>query len=165
MATKFGPEGSLLINIKAPLSVNTLQTRRAVRKIARSANWKCGAASSSPRSLARISLPSPPLCVTRNTFLISTQTWSALINRIAFLSFIFQEFARFSAILYVTCWVLTNEPMYYILQVSSDRLVTKQFRTKIPEKPNTSVNLWSILKNCIGRDLSKIPMPVSTLKK
>ena len=33
-------------------------------------------------------------------------------------------------------------------------------RKVIPEKPNYSVNLWSIMKNCVGRDLSKIPMPV-----
>lgn len=34
-------------------------------------------------------------------------------------------------------------------------------RTKIPEKPNHPLNLWSIIKNCIGKDLSKIPMPVN----
>ena len=44
-------------------------------------------------------------------------------------------------------------------------LVRKQdqrvYRTSIPEKPNYSLNLWSIMKNCIGKDLSKIPMPVN----
>ncbi|KAF7287694.1 oxysterol binding protein isoform X2 [Rhynchophorus ferrugineus] len=34
-------------------------------------------------------------------------------------------------------------------------------RTKIPDKPNYPLNLWSIMKNCIGKDLSKIPMPVN----
>ncbi|XP_019498680.1 PREDICTED: oxysterol-binding protein 2 isoform X2 [Hipposideros armiger] len=34
-------------------------------------------------------------------------------------------------------------------------------RTCIPDKPNYSLNLWSIMKNCIGRELSKIPMPVN----
>lgn len=34
-------------------------------------------------------------------------------------------------------------------------------RTKIPDKPNHPLNLWSIIKNCIGKDLSKIPMPVN----
>ncbi|XP_065322935.1 oxysterol-binding protein 1-like isoform X2 [Gordionus sp. m RMFG-2023] len=34
-------------------------------------------------------------------------------------------------------------------------------RTSVPAKPNTSLNLWSIIKNCIGKDLSKIPMPVN----
>lgn len=33
-------------------------------------------------------------------------------------------------------------------------------RSRIPDKPNYSLNLWSIMKNCIGKDLSKIPMPV-----
>jgi len=41
--------------------------------------------------------------------------------------------------------------------------VTKQYRKKIPDKPDISINLWSILKNCIGKELSKIPMPVSIL--
>ncbi|KAM6965508.1 oxysterol-binding protein 2 [Aplochiton taeniatus] len=34
-------------------------------------------------------------------------------------------------------------------------------RSHIPEKPNYSLNLWSIMKNCIGKELSKIPMPVN----
>ncbi|XP_031441319.1 oxysterol-binding protein 2 isoform X2 [Clupea harengus] len=34
-------------------------------------------------------------------------------------------------------------------------------RTCIPDKPNYSLNLWSIMKNCIGKELSKIPMPVN----
>jgi hypothetical protein len=36
----------------------------------------------------------------------------------------------------------------------------RQRRTTIPERPNYSINLWSIMKNCIGKELSKIPMPV-----
>nr|XP_036849269.1 oxysterol-binding protein 2 isoform X1 [Manis javanica] len=36
-----------------------------------------------------------------------------------------------------------------------------QRRARIPDKPNYSLNLWSIMKNCIGRELSKIPMPVN----
>ncbi|XP_014209543.1 oxysterol-binding protein 1 isoform X2 [Copidosoma floridanum] len=34
-------------------------------------------------------------------------------------------------------------------------------RTCVPDKPNYPLNLWSIMKNCIGKDLSKIPMPVN----
>ncbi|XP_069768893.1 oxysterol-binding protein 1-like isoform X3 [Narcine bancroftii] len=34
-------------------------------------------------------------------------------------------------------------------------------RRRIPDKPNYSLNLWSIMKNCIGKELSRIPMPVS----
>ncbi|XP_069484927.1 oxysterol-binding protein 1 [Ambystoma mexicanum] len=37
----------------------------------------------------------------------------------------------------------------------------KEKRTRIPQKPNYSLNLWSIMKNCIGKELSKIPMPVN----
>ena len=34
-------------------------------------------------------------------------------------------------------------------------------RSHIPDKPNISQSLWSIMKNCIGKDLSKIPVPVN----
>lgn len=37
----------------------------------------------------------------------------------------------------------------------------RERRTTVPEKPNYPLNLWSIMKNCIGKDLSKIPMPVN----
>ncbi|XP_071480214.1 oxysterol-binding protein 1-like isoform X2 [Diadema antillarum] len=37
----------------------------------------------------------------------------------------------------------------------------RQRRKKIPEKPNQSLSLWSIIKNCIGKELSRIPMPVN----
>ncbi|KAK5615312.1 Oxysterol-binding protein 2 [Crenichthys baileyi] len=40
-------------------------------------------------------------------------------------------------------------------------LPRRQRRTYIPDKPNYSLNLWSIMKNCIGKELSKIPMPVN----
>lgn len=34
-------------------------------------------------------------------------------------------------------------------------------RTRIPDKPNYNLNLWSILKSLIGKDLTKIPLPVN----
>ncbi|XP_055945892.1 oxysterol-binding protein 1-like [Argiope bruennichi] len=37
----------------------------------------------------------------------------------------------------------------------------KKRRLTVPEKPNYSLNLWSIMKNCIGKELTKIPMPVN----
>ncbi|XP_029475169.1 oxysterol-binding protein 2 isoform X3 [Rhinatrema bivittatum] len=40
-------------------------------------------------------------------------------------------------------------------------LPKKRRRTRIPDKPNYSLNLWSIMKNCIGKELAKIPMPVN----
>lgn len=40
-------------------------------------------------------------------------------------------------------------------------LVVSTRRTCIPFKPDHPLNLWSIMKNCIGKELSKIPMPVN----
>lgn len=45
-----------------------------------------------------------------------------------------------------------------MLDVTAGR---RKRRTRIPDKPNYPLNLWSIMKNCIGKDLSKIPMPVN----
>ncbi|XP_021708221.1 oxysterol-binding protein 1 isoform X2 [Aedes aegypti] len=39
--------------------------------------------------------------------------------------------------------------------------VARRRRTRVPDKPNYPLNLWSIIKNCIGKDLSKIPIPVN----
>ncbi|XP_067650187.1 oxysterol-binding protein 1-like isoform X1 [Haliotis asinina] len=44
---------------------------------------------------------------------------------------------------------------------SADVMPKRVRRRRIPDKPNFSLNLWSIMKNCIGRELSKIPMPVN----
>ena len=51
--------------------------------------------------------------------------------------------------------------VFVLMQQSTGKIVTKQFRRQIPDKPDISINLWSIMKNCIGKELSKIPMPVS----
>ncbi|KAG5684373.1 hypothetical protein PVAND_013608 [Polypedilum vanderplanki] len=34
-------------------------------------------------------------------------------------------------------------------------------RLVIPNRPKDSLNLWSFIKNCIGKDLAKVPMPVN----
>uniref|UniRef100_A0A4W3IRP6 Oxysterol-binding protein n=1 Tax=Callorhinchus milii TaxID=7868 RepID=A0A4W3IRP6_CALMI len=44
---------------------------------------------------------------------------------------------------------------------SGEVLPKRKRRTLIPDKPSYSLNLWSIMKNCIGKELSKIPMPVN----
>lgn len=44
---------------------------------------------------------------------------------------------------------------------TSSSKITRKRRTRVQEKPNYPLNLWSIIKNCIGKDLSKIPMPVN----
>uniref|UniRef100_A0A8C5JW10 Oxysterol-binding protein n=1 Tax=Junco hyemalis TaxID=40217 RepID=A0A8C5JW10_JUNHY len=49
----------------------------------------------------------------------------------------------------------------YNESTGKDLLPRKRRRTRIPDKPNYSLNLWSIMKNCIGKELSKIPMPVN----
>ncbi|XP_050081426.1 oxysterol-binding protein 1 isoform X5 [Anopheles maculipalpis] len=45
--------------------------------------------------------------------------------------------------------------------LSNQSKVVRKRRTRVPDKPNYPLNLWSIIKNCIGKDLSKIPMPVN----
>ncbi|KAH8251945.1 hypothetical protein KR038_011766 [Drosophila bunnanda] len=37
----------------------------------------------------------------------------------------------------------------------------KKRRSRVPDKPHYPLSLWGIMKNCIGKDLSKIPMPVN----
>uniref|UniRef100_A0AAQ5ZMG0 Oxysterol-binding protein n=1 Tax=Amphiprion ocellaris TaxID=80972 RepID=A0AAQ5ZMG0_AMPOC len=57
---------------------------------------------------------------------------------------------------------LNEEPLAMNQESPSLELVPlKKRRTRIPDKPNYSLNLWSIMKNCIGKELSKIPMPVN----
>uniref|UniRef100_A0A8C4JUI1 Oxysterol-binding protein n=1 Tax=Dromaius novaehollandiae TaxID=8790 RepID=A0A8C4JUI1_DRONO len=55
---------------------------------------------------------------------------------------------------------VTADPNYNE-STCKDLLQKKRRRTRIPDKPNYSLNLWSIMKNCIGKELSKIPMPVN----
>ncbi|KFP72440.1 Oxysterol-binding protein 1, partial [Acanthisitta chloris] len=52
-----------------------------------------------------------------------------------------------------------GHPEDWNLEDSVNLLPKKRRRTRIPDKPNYSLNLWSIMKNCIGKELSKIPMP------
>lgn len=52
-----------------------------------------------------------------------------------------------------------EQPANNMLSKSSDS--TRKRRTRIPDKPYYPLNLWGIMKNCIGKDLSKIPMPVN----
>uniref|UniRef100_H2TDX1 Oxysterol-binding protein n=1 Tax=Takifugu rubripes TaxID=31033 RepID=H2TDX1_TAKRU len=59
-------------------------------------------------------------------------------------------------------FITVPEPLAMNQESSSQDLVPlKKRRTRIPDKPNYSLNLWSIMKNCIGKELSKIPMPVN----
>uniref|UniRef100_A0A8C1VYS8 Oxysterol-binding protein n=1 Tax=Cyprinus carpio TaxID=7962 RepID=A0A8C1VYS8_CYPCA len=55
----------------------------------------------------------------------------------------------------------THNTFSLCLQEGSGCYLHRARRRRIPDKPNYSLNLWSIMKNCIGKELSKIPMPVN----
>ncbi|XP_019854132.1 PREDICTED: oxysterol-binding protein 1-like [Amphimedon queenslandica] len=45
--------------------------------------------------------------------------------------------------------------------LQDDAKPTLEYRRKtISPRPNAKINLWTIMKNCIGKELTKIPMPV-----
>jgi oxysterol-binding protein 1 len=54
-----------------------------------------------------------------------------------------------------------STPTNVLQQGKMGTVVARNRRLKVPDKPNHPLNLWSIIKNCIGKDLSKIPMPVN----
>lgn len=37
----------------------------------------------------------------------------------------------------------------------------KKRRTRVPEKPDKPMSLWSLIKNAIGKDLTRYPLPVN----
>ncbi|XP_045539354.1 oxysterol-binding protein 1 isoform X2 [Papilio machaon] len=49
----------------------------------------------------------------------------------------------------------------HVSEVSLSTVDGHPRRVRVPEKPNYPLSLWSIMKNCIGKDLSKIPIPVN----
>uniref|UniRef100_A0AAG5DT23 Oxysterol-binding protein n=1 Tax=Anopheles atroparvus TaxID=41427 RepID=A0AAG5DT23_ANOAO len=61
----------------------------------------------------------------------------------------------------VTDRISVNSSQALTPTLSNQSKVARKRRTRVPEKPNYPLNLWSIIKNCIGKDLSKIPMPVN----
>jgi len=55
-----------------------------------------------------------------------------------------------------------DEGEVYEAAKNEGRIKTKVIRrTLIPEKPNVSLNLMALIKNSIGKELSRIPMPVN----
>lgn len=44
---------------------------------------------------------------------------------------------------------------------SKNKLSCSKYRNRINPKPDIRMSLWGVIKNCIGKDLSKIPMPVN----
>jgi hypothetical protein len=53
------------------------------------------------------------------------------------------------------------QPQQQQLVRRTEQLKVRERRKEIPQRPNYSLNLWGIMKNCIGKDLSKIPIPVN----
>ncbi|VDQ11095.1 unnamed protein product [Trichobilharzia regenti] len=43
----------------------------------------------------------------------------------------------------------------------NEGVVVRKRRSAIPVSPKIALNLWGIIKNAIGKDLTKIPIPVS----
>ncbi len=37
----------------------------------------------------------------------------------------------------------------------------RQRRRRVPDRPNIHFNLWTLIRNSIGKDLTKIPFPVN----
>uniref|UniRef100_A0A4W5P5H8 Oxysterol-binding protein n=1 Tax=Hucho hucho TaxID=62062 RepID=A0A4W5P5H8_9TELE len=56
---------------------------------------------------------------------------------------------------------MEDSPAFITDSGSNNVQLRRVRRSRIPNKPNYSLNLWSIMKNCIGKELSKIPMPVN----
>ena len=65
---------------------------------------------------------------------------------------------------------MTTLGIIYIIQnswVATDNFLTsceptiRKRRETISPKPNVRLNLWTFMKNSIGKDLSRIPLPVS----
>ncbi|GBP41549.1 Oxysterol-binding protein 1 [Eumeta japonica] len=49
----------------------------------------------------------------------------------------------------------------HVSKVQNSTVDGRPRRTRVPDKPNYPLSLWSIMKNCIGKELSKIPIPVN----
>ena len=56
--------------------------------------------------------------------------------------------------------IIFEFPSQAVPTIQTTKKTKRVYRTRISEKPNVSINLWSIMKNCIGKELTKIPMPV-----
>ncbi|CAK1541537.1 unnamed protein product [Leptosia nina] len=49
----------------------------------------------------------------------------------------------------------------HVSQATDSVIESRPRRLRVPDKPNYPLSLWSIMKNCIGKELSKIPIPVN----
>uniref|UniRef100_A0A8C6PU85 Oxysterol-binding protein n=2 Tax=Nothobranchius furzeri TaxID=105023 RepID=A0A8C6PU85_NOTFU len=85
-----------------------------------------------------------------------TEYFDAMEDSPAFITVTASESTQHRSV-YVTVLLSATASVRWILKAR----LTEKIRTHIPDKPNYSLNLWSIMKNCIGKELSKIPMPVN----
>lgn len=102
-------------------------------------------------------------------FSSETGTDDQLVNSIIFLRLCVNKTLFFSSLCY-KCFLLFFQYDELSLASNSESPqplkveLVRQRRTRIPDKANYYLNLWSIMKNCIGKELSKIPMPVRNLR-
>ena len=54
----------------------------------------------------------------------------------------------------------TNAAVATAPEMAPAAVVSWRARRRIPDRPKKKMSLWSVMKSCIGKDLSKIPMPV-----
>uniref|UniRef100_A0A665XD08 Oxysterol-binding protein n=1 Tax=Echeneis naucrates TaxID=173247 RepID=A0A665XD08_ECHNA len=88
-------------------------------------------------------------------------TSNAMIN-VSIMAPLRMSISLYAKVTVISSFKLNEEPLAMNQESPSQELVPlKTRRTRIPDKPNYSLNLWSIMKNCIGKELSKIPMPVN----
>ena len=40
----------------------------------------------------------------------------------------------------------------------------RQRRSRVPDRPDKSVNLWNVMKNFVGKDIIKLPCPVNFME-
>jgi hypothetical protein len=60
------------------------------------------------------------------------------------------------------CFQFDKSTPTVVRESRAGSVARRKRRTCVPDKPNYPLNLWSIMKNCIGKELTKIPMPVSS---
>ncbi len=56
---------------------------------------------------------------------------------------------------------MSASPDLQQINTTSTASKARKRRSCIPDKPNLTISLWSIVKNSIGKDLTKIPVPVN----
>ena len=100
-----------------------------------------------------------------NCITISLETHFKIPSQFLFLAFFVQHINRVDIELFLDIMplILFGFLSQAVPSIQTIKKTKRVYRTRISEKPNVSINLWSIMKNCIGKELTKIPMPVCML--